>query len=94
MAHVPTVKATGAVHTAKVMTLYSVSVGAEGAKKLLREARGRTDAMIALAEEGPSGLLQTLDALLPSLTVPGACIAPHDMSGCGMITKMACHNVM
>ena len=48
-----------------------MGAGAEAAKRLLREVRGRMDAMAALADEGPAGLLQTLDALLPSLTVPG-----------------------
>ena len=61
--------------------------GAEATKRVLREARGRTDAMIALAEEGPAGLLQTLDALLPAMTVPGTCSAdcpshPGEIASC------------
>ena len=51
----------------------SHGAGAEASKRLMREVRGRMDAMNTMAEGGPAALLQTLDALLPSLTVPGRC---------------------
>ena len=37
----------------------------------MREVRGRTEAMVALADGGVVALLHALDVLLPSLTVPG-----------------------
>ena len=45
--------------------------GAEHAKRMLREVRGRAEAVSVLANRGPAGLLSLLDTLLPSLSVPG-----------------------
>ena len=54
-----------------VCTFESVA-GAEHAKRMLGEVRGRAEAVLALSTKGPVSLLGLLDGLLPTLSLPGA----------------------